>query len=126
MNLDLLIKLVKLANNNPNDNEANLAARKVCKMIAEGNYQFGQIPSVKPKVTVASTSSYYDWVNEFIKKQSKQQGWYQTQWNEEEVTKKNPKRRICTKCGLNVDTYNKREPFICFACIYGEHNRRTP
>lgn len=41
MNLDLLIKLVKLANNNPNENEANLAARKVCKMIAEGKYTFG-------------------------------------------------------------------------------------
>ena len=40
MNLELLIKLVKLANNNPNDNEANLAARKVCKMIAEANFQF--------------------------------------------------------------------------------------
>jgi len=40
MNLPLLIKLVKLANNNPNDNEANSAARRVCKMIAEANYIF--------------------------------------------------------------------------------------
>lgn len=45
MNLELIIKLVKLANNNPNDNEANLAARKVCKIIAEGNYQFNQSQS---------------------------------------------------------------------------------
>ena len=35
MNLDLLKKLIRLANNNPNDNEANLAARKVCVMIAQ-------------------------------------------------------------------------------------------
>ena len=35
MNLDLLQKLIRLANNNPNDNEANLAARRVCKMLAE-------------------------------------------------------------------------------------------
>jgi hypothetical protein len=41
MNLDLLTKLVKLANNNPNDNEANLAARKVCKIIEEGKFNFG-------------------------------------------------------------------------------------
>lgn len=43
MNLEKLIKLAKLANNNPNDNEANLAARKVCKMIADNNYQFNNI-----------------------------------------------------------------------------------
>ena len=34
MNIELLTNLVRLANNNPNDNEANAAARKVCKMIA--------------------------------------------------------------------------------------------
>lgn len=44
MNYDLLIKLARLANNNPNDNEANLAARKVCKLIAEGNYKFEKWP----------------------------------------------------------------------------------
>lgn len=41
MNLDLLTKLVRLANNNPNENEANLAARKVCRMIEENKFQFG-------------------------------------------------------------------------------------
>lgn len=40
MNLELIIKLAKLANNNPNDNEANAAARKVCRLIEEGNFQF--------------------------------------------------------------------------------------
>lgn len=35
MNLDLLKKLTKLANHNPNENESNLAARKVCKMLEE-------------------------------------------------------------------------------------------
>lgn len=39
MNFDLIKKLIKLANNNPNDNEANLAARKVCKLLAD--YAFG-------------------------------------------------------------------------------------
>ncbi len=39
MNLELIEKLIRLANNNPNENEANLAARKVCEMLAE--YQFG-------------------------------------------------------------------------------------
>lgn len=36
---DLLTKLVKLANHNPNDNEANLAARRVCKMLEEADFQ---------------------------------------------------------------------------------------
>lgn len=42
MNIELLTKLVKLANNNPNENEANLAARKVCKLIEEDKFQFNQ------------------------------------------------------------------------------------
>lgn len=39
MDLDKLIKLTRLANNNPNENEANLAARKVCKMLEECNWK---------------------------------------------------------------------------------------
>ena len=42
MSLDLIKKLVRLANNNPNDNEANLAARKACKMIAELEFYLEQ------------------------------------------------------------------------------------
>lgn len=42
MNLDQLIKLAKLANNNPNEHEANAAARKVCRIIEAGNYKFTQ------------------------------------------------------------------------------------
>lgn len=38
MKLDLLKKLTALANNNPNENEANLAARKVCLMLAEAKF----------------------------------------------------------------------------------------
>jgi hypothetical protein len=40
MNIDLLKKLVRLANNNPNENEANSAARRVCKMIEEAKFDF--------------------------------------------------------------------------------------
>lgn len=38
MNIDLLKKLVRLANNNPNEHEANAAARRACKLIEEGNF----------------------------------------------------------------------------------------
>lgn len=33
MNIELLKKLIQLAGNNPNDNEANIAARRACKMM---------------------------------------------------------------------------------------------
>ncbi len=42
MNIDLLKKLTRLANNNPNENEANMAARKVCIMLQEGNWELKQ------------------------------------------------------------------------------------
>lgn len=38
MKLDILKKLIALANNNPNDNEANFAARKACKALVEHKY----------------------------------------------------------------------------------------
>lgn len=47
MNLDLIQKLIRLANNNPNDNEANLAARKACKMLED--YKFPSSNTTPPK-----------------------------------------------------------------------------
>src|ERR1700749_5093983 len=58
MSKDLLIKLVKLANNNPNEHEANLAARRAVKMIAENNFEIiGGDPSVKKKTTIPPRQS---------------------------------------------------------------------
>lgn len=54
MNITLIVKLAKLANNNPNDNEANLAARKVCRLIEEGGFRFTESsppPSTKQDTT---------------------------------------------------------------------------
>lgn len=49
MNIALITKLVKLANNNPNDNEANLAARKVCRLIEEGGFKLQETPQPTAK-----------------------------------------------------------------------------
>ncbi len=94
MNLDLLKKLTRLANNNPNDNEANLAARKVCKMLEAGNWELPALPTYKPEKKVTTwgdvtrstepefRSKYYsepeakadadrrqaEWFNEFFRK----------------------------------------------------------
>jgi hypothetical protein len=44
MNFDLILKLIRLANNNPNDNEANLAARKVCVLLKDHNFNSQPLP----------------------------------------------------------------------------------
>lgn len=65
MNFDILIKLVKLANHNNAEGEANAAARRVCKMLSEDNYKW--IESVVkggPKVAankVGGTGNYGTW-----------------------------------------------------------------
>lgn len=40
MNIDRLLKLLKLANHNPNDAEANSAARAAAKLLGENNYKW--------------------------------------------------------------------------------------
>ena len=47
MNLDLLKKLVLLANRNSNENEANSAARRVCKMLELSNFLLHQDPYIR-------------------------------------------------------------------------------
>jgi hypothetical protein len=57
MNLDLLKKLTRLANNNPNDNEANLAARRVCKILEEGNWS---LPSIQSRPNTVPPRTWND------------------------------------------------------------------
>jgi len=52
MDIDLLKKLTKLANHNSNENEANSAARRVCKMLEEAG--FVVVPDY-PKTGVGTT-----------------------------------------------------------------------
>lgn len=73
MNIELIVKLVKLANNNPNENEANLAARKVCSLIAAGDYKFAQTKTAQAKVHVKSNPTANDWVKYHDK--PKQRDW---------------------------------------------------
>lgn len=84
MNFNLITKLAKLANNNPNENEANLAARKVCRLLAEGKFEFTNEPPLRGRSPIQPQSSYswwkptkeqedyikydqyYDFINDFI------------------------------------------------------------
>lgn len=57
MNYDLIIKLAKLANENPNENEANLAARKVCQLIKSSDYKFNNsVPTPPPRPPTKPTT----------------------------------------------------------------------
>lgn len=61
MNYKLIEKLAKLANNNPNEHEANMAARKVCKLLAEGNFKFNESKIISMGTPPSnSSSSIYD------------------------------------------------------------------
>lgn len=57
MKLDLLKKLTALANNNPNEHEANLAARRVCKMLAESKFDLRDDPVI-PKSTSSQPGTW--------------------------------------------------------------------
>ena len=59
MNIDLITKLAKLANNNPNEHEANLAARKVCRLLEEGKFLFNGTRTAVDKIPNAG--NYGTW-----------------------------------------------------------------
>jgi hypothetical protein len=57
MKLDRLLALIRLANNNPNENEANLAARKVCQILVSGEFTITpkQVKTAAGKMNEART-----------------------------------------------------------------------
>lgn len=68
--LDKLIKLLKLANHNPNDSEANLAARAAARMLGDENYRWvedakknGGTPPKPSSPNLNFTPVVKDWYN---------------------------------------------------------------
>lgn len=145
MNKDLIIKLAKLANNNPNEHEANSAARRVCKLLAEANFNFGSTwndvkrssePEFKSK---AYNGDNFDWAtfNDLYSKINRERTYDYNKWKSkwanqhegrynrkepvdynpfEHKTKRTSAQRTCIKCGLKTFTYNQEESFICTIC----------
>jgi len=63
MNLDRLLKLLKLANHNPNDAEANSAARAATKLLGDNNYKWledAKKNGGKPKHNESTINTSYD------------------------------------------------------------------
>jgi hypothetical protein len=82
MNLDLLKKLTRLANNNPNENEANLAARKVCKMLAECDWKLTEDVKSPREPQYKDSPITYEAVMEMIRNMNQQQYNYASQNNQ--------------------------------------------
>ena len=136
MNLDLLIKLVKLANNNPNEHEANSAARRACKLIAEGNFKFTadipkNEPSIKPQTGGFSSNppSQNDWFEQFFRA-TQQQREYSEKFRQPDFSRyTNPytsKQQEplkshtipCIKCWHNFTVNVNINPssYVCYFC----------
>src|SRR5688572_7856116 len=62
MEKDKLIKLIKLANNNPSEGEANAAARKVCRLLAESDFNWlkDSPTTIKKPITSDLVSNWED------------------------------------------------------------------
>ncbi len=133
-----LKKLVALANNNPNDNEANFAARKVCRILAEKKFSFIQ-QRVEPRVaTVSTPPNSNDFYKKYYQPNREQNryykedfdfskikvdfGKYSYSWFDEEIPKPKKEKKIlkCSKCNLEQETAFVGPPqvYVCNKCIW--------
>ena len=131
-----LKKLVALANNNPNDNEANFAARKVCKILAEKNFAFIQVRTEttratrqEPTVRSASNPVGNDWFRNYWNPSEAQEKYYSSNyswvyWDEMQKetpeSKKEKKDIKCSKCGelYNTAFIGPPQIYVCNKCVW--------
>ncbi len=128
MNLDLIIKLVKLANNNPNEHEANSAARQVCKLIAAGEFKFNNTNNdIKDKSIHPSQASsnykgdpYMDIINQYRAYTKSYNPYYDLNYKPftDEKKPKPKKTLICRSCGLSFETgfVGPESMYECHTC----------
>ena len=129
MKLELLKKLTALANNNPNENEANLAARKVCLMLAECNFYLGievkEPKSKGPGAPFRSASNptgpnpFWDFFTRAYGEDNPFSAGYQPNYKEPKPKLEKEYRR-CDKCGTayKVPLSSRGKPFICYNCHF--------
>lgn len=150
LNIDLVTKLAKLANNNPNENEANLAARKVCRMLEEADFQFNDAAQPVNQARGATRPNPYHGFNPFeelwrdlnyrrdrqrrysyddeTRYYSKDNPWsWDPTWKnpaeeKKEPTYEKPKTYQCKKCGHHKTTefVGHSSQFMCMDCIAKE------
>lgn len=146
MNLERLKALIRLANNNPNEHEANLAARKVCKIIAEKDFSLlqpqprtaaGKVNEYRSRPTAPTVDMWEDFLRNMRYRPSESQKKYWTDsaphqdapephWDDRpfninmDPNKKKERtqaKRKCSKCGFETMTFRIDEvPWICNPC----------
>jgi len=105
MNIDLLKKLVRLATNNPNDNEANLAARKVCKMLLKDDFKSIGNGQIKQKNDWEGFKAPESWPDILRNYQRDRERYYKA------------KKKNCSECGEELGITNLDELYpICGNC----------
>ncbi len=153
MNINLIIKLARLANENPNENEANLAARKVCSLIKQADYKFNGSTiqsninqSRTPRQDNSNTTTkstnrpvdnpwdfswFYEEINKprnYSKGNPFKSGEPYYPFKEEENKKKEkPKRTLkCKTCKQDMETsfVGLAEIFECNNCSWSEYTRK--
>lgn len=137
--LELLKKLVKLANNNPNEYEANSAARRVCKILEENKFELTTIYNDinKNKKSEFKSGQYASGIyNEVFNRmrQEYESHYYDNlrygKWDfsETENRPKTTKRILkCNTCGQEKETIflGYSELFECNDCQWSKYmNRR--
>lgn len=83
INLDLLKKLTRLANHNPNEHEANSAARRVCQMLEGADFSLGVGEAQPPPRT--SQPSPSDWFDVLAQIQREQRESYRQKQKERQA-----------------------------------------
>lgn len=112
MNKELIIKLAKLANNNPNENEANAAARKVCVLLAEGHFKFDNI-----------TKTAYDRIKNYGTPYGERSSWVDYEqsgaWTGFQHNYEPAKSVVYTyiRCASQVQAKYTPNPAICPYCL---------
>lgn len=114
MDIEKLKSIIRLANNNPNDNEANLAARKACKILAENDFAIfnGHNSTAKPKGRAASREpevDFYTIYEEMMRKQREA-----AKRNEENARRKQEEARKRTDQEKREQHRRNWEPFNPF------------
>jgi hypothetical protein len=144
---DKIQKLIRLANNNPNENEANLAARKVCSLLNDYKFPIQVKSNIhEPIIRGASNprQSSWDWMNEYIKNKAtrpkaRPSDPYTNPWNYpprgfkydwyDDPIKEPIKRTLqCKKCGHHKSTefVGHHTQFMCIDCIGKESFNQNP
>ncbi len=145
--LELLKKLTKLANHNPNDHEANSAARRVCKMLEDANFNlvatwndtkktrepyYPPVDRTPPPNYDPTNINYNDFFNAFFggrrggKSDFHNYGDWVT-WDTKTQTKPNKEKRTltCKICKRKVETIfvGLEDVFECNACQWNAYTR---